>query len=324
MTASGRPSIGVAVITHQAVSLLPDCLPPLLASALAPKVLVVNSSSRDGTVELAKEMGAEVLVIPRHEFNHGATRELARRTLGSDIVVMITPDAKPLGPELIGNLVRPIVEGEASVAYARQIPRDGADFFEIFPRYFNYPGRSELRSFEDVKRLGAYAFFCSNACAAWSNSALDRIGGFAPTLSLEDVIATANLLHTGHRIAYCADAIVQHSHRYTLTQEFRRHFDTGYARAMHKDRLFVGGGDERRGGAYAVQMLRRLSRKQPHLMPYAVTHIAFKYFGYCLGFHGHVLPGWLNQYLSAQSYFWHSPRLRPESPAVRAELRKVT
>src|SRR5205823_1791055 len=114
-------------------------------------------------------MGAEVLVVPRHEFNHGATRELARRALGSDIVVMITPDAKSLGPELIGNLVRPIVEGEASVAYARQVPRDGADFFEAFPRDFNYPARSELRSLADLKRLGAYTFFCSNACAAWSN-----------------------------------------------------------------------------------------------------------------------------------------------------------
>ena len=324
MRASGRRSIGVAVITHRAVSLLPDCLPPLLASALAPRVLVVNSSSHDGTVELAKEMGAEVLVVPRQEFNHGATRELARRALGSDVVVMITPDAKPLEPELVGNLVRPIVEGEASVAYARQVPRDGADFFEAFLRQFNYPGRSELRSIEDAKRLGAYTFFCSNSCAAWSNSALDGIGGFAPTLSLEDVIATTRLLHAGHRIAYCADAVVQHSHRYTLTEEFRRHFDTGYVRAMHKDLLFAGGGDERRGAAYAEQMLRRLSREQSHLIPYAVTHIAFKYFGYSLGFHGHALPRWLNQHLSAQSYFWRRRRPGPESSAVRAELRKVT
>jgi hypothetical protein len=67
-----------------------------------------------------------------------------------------------------------------------------------------------------------------------------------------------------------------------------------------------------------------LSHKQPHLIPYAVTHIAFKYCGYSLGFHGHALPRWLNQYLSAQSYFWSSPRQRPESPAVRAELGKVT
>jgi rhamnosyltransferase len=322
-SAGEHPSIGVAVITHRAVSLLRECLPPLLASPLAPRVLVVNSSSRDGTVELAKEMGAEVLVIPRHAFNHGTTRELVRRTLGGEIVVMITPDAKPLGPELVGNLVRPIVEGEASVAYARQIPRDGAKFFEAFLRHFNYPDRSELRSIEDAKKFGAYTFFCSNSCAAWSNSALDSVGGFAPTLSLEDVIATSRLLNAGHRIAYCADAIVRHSHRYTLAEEFSRHFDTGYVRAMHKDLLFLGGSDERRGVVYVTQMLRRLWREQPHLVPYAVTQIASKYFGYRVGFHGHRLPGWLKRRLSAQSYFWHSPRRGFESPVERVELREL-
>src|SRR5271155_809939 len=111
MTEIQSPTVGVAVITYKAVPLLPTCLPHLLASPLRPTVLVVNSSSNDGTVELAEKMGAETLVVPRNEFNHGATRELARRALGTDIVVMITPDAKPTGPEMVGNLVRPIAEG---------------------------------------------------------------------------------------------------------------------------------------------------------------------------------------------------------------------
>lgn len=314
-------SIGVAVITHRAVSLLPDCLPPLFESRLAPRVLVVNSSSHDGTVELAREMGAEILVVPRHEFNHGATREIARKVLATDIVVMITPDARPLGPELIGNLVRPIVEGEASVAYARQLPRNEADFFEGFGRRFNYPDKSELRSIDDLKRLGAYTFFCSNSCAAWSNRALDEIGGFAPTLSLEDVVAVARLLHAGHRIAYCADAVVKHSHRHALIEEFKRHFDTGYVRALHKNQLFACGGDERRGALYAAEMLRELARRHPQLLPFAAVGIAAKYFGYRVGFRGHALPLWLKRRLSAQSYFWDAEK--SEFSAARPQLREV-
>jgi hypothetical protein len=92
---------------------------------------------------------------------------------------------------------------------------------------------------------------------------------------------------------------------------------------MHKDSLFVGGGDERRGATYASQMLRRLSRNQPRLIPYALVQFIFKYFGYRLGFHGHALPRWLNRHLSAQSYFWRGPQLKPESPAALAELREV-
>src|SRR6202007_3283226 len=102
---------------------------------------------------------------------------------------------------------------------------------------------------------------------------LDEIGGFSPTLSLEDVIASARLLHVGHRIAYCAYAVVAHSHRYTLAQEFRRHFDTGYVRAQQRRLLFTDGGDERRGAAYGTAMMRRLLREKPWLVPYGVAHL---------------------------------------------------
>jgi rhamnosyltransferase len=303
MTTLQNSSVGVAVITHNAVSLLPSCLPALLSSPLRPRVLVVNSSSQDGTVELAREMGAETLAIPRNEFNHGATRERARRALGTDIAVMITPDARPLGPELVGNLVRPIAEGLASVSYARQLPHDGADFFEAFPRHFNYPAQSEIRSVDDLKRLGAYTFFCSDSCAAWSNAALDSLGGFESTLSLEDTIAAARLLRAGHKIAYCADAMVKHSHRYSLMQEFKRYFDTGYVRALHRD-LLVAGGDERRGAAFGSRMLGELARGQPYLLPYGVAVLGFKYLGYRAGFHGHALPVWMKKRVSGQDYFW--------------------
>jgi rhamnosyltransferase len=304
MTAIEHRSVGVAVITHKAVSLLPLCLPALLASPMRPRVLVVNSSSNDGTVELAEALGAETLVIPRSEFNHGSTRERARHALGTDIAVMITPDARPLGPELVGNLVRPIADGLASVSYARQLPHDGADFFEAFPRRFNYPDTSELRSISDVKSLGAYAFFCSDSCAAWSNAALDAVGGFEPTLSLEDTIAAAKLLRAGHRIAYCADAVVKHSHRYSLLQEFRRHFDTGYVRALHRDLLLGVGSDERRGAAYSSLMLRELARAHPLSLPYGVAVLGSKYLGYRAGFHGHSLPTWMKKRVSGQDYFW--------------------
>ena len=318
MIGNSPPSVGVAVITYRAASLLPRCLPLLQASELRPRILVVNSSSNDGTVEMAQRLGAEVLVIPRHQFNHGATREMARGVLGTSIAVMMTPDARPLSPDLVRNLIRPIVEGEASVAYARQVPRKGADFFEAFPRRFNYPDKSELRSLEDVKSQGPQAFFCSNVCAAWSSAALDSIGGFAPSLSLEDVIATAKLLHAGHKIAYCADAVVEHSHAYTLSQEFKRQFDTGYVRGQYRKRLFVAGGDERRGVEYGVELLRRLASERPHAVPYAMANIVCRYMGYRIGFHGRGLPIGLKRRLSAQDFFWQGtaipPKLSTESP----------
>src|SRR4051794_10927183 len=104
--------------------------------------MVVNSSSGDGTVGGARRRGAEVLLVPRDEFNHGLTRERARRALGTDIVVLLTPDAVATDTEFVERLTRPIRDGLAAVSYGRQLPREGASLVELYGRDFNYPGRS--------------------------------------------------------------------------------------------------------------------------------------------------------------------------------------
>jgi rhamnosyltransferase len=227
-----QASIGVVVVTHEARQHLTRCLPPLFRSRLRPRVLVVNSSSGDGTVELARTLGAETLVVPRHTFNHGLMRELARRRLGTGIVVMLTPDAYPSHDDFLERLTAPLRHGLAAVAYGRQVARQGADLVERAGRAFNYPAESQLRSLADWDRHGSYTHFCSNACAAWSSTALDAIGGFKPTLVSEETIAVAELLARGERIAYVADAVVEHSHAHSLRDAFRRQFDIGYARRV--------------------------------------------------------------------------------------------
>jgi rhamnosyltransferase len=300
-----HPSVGVVFITHQARQHLVACIPPVLASPLKPRTLLVNSSSGDGTVELAREMGIETLVIPRTEFNHGATRELARRVIGTDIVVMMTPDAYALSSDFLEKLVEPVRKGVAAVSYARQIPHIGAGFMESFGRTFNYPSTSELRGLEEVSQLGAYTFFCSNACAAWRNSALDEIGGFQTVLTHEDALAAAQLIARGHRVAYVSEAVVRHSHRYTLIAEFRRYFDAGYARRAMSSAL-LGQRDERHGKKFVANLFNQIGRDRPWLAPYAICNISARWLGYNVGKYGHHLPLWLAQHLSGQDFYWTS------------------
>ena len=298
-------TIGVAFITHQAKQHLPHCLSPYLNSPLKPRVLVVNSSSNDGTVELAQELGAETLVIPRAEFNHGTTREAARKYLNTDIVVMVTPDAYASNADTLEELIRPIIENKASVTYARQIPHDGSDFFESFPRAFNYPSKSHIRGIADIDQYGVYTFFCSNSCAAYCNKALDSIGGFPSVLLGEDTIVVSNLLNRGHKIAYVAEAVVKHSHRYSLKQEFQRNFDTGLARSSYRH-LFAGTKDLKRGKAFVVTMLKQLGKDNPSLIPYAFVQIMAKWSGYRLGQACVNVPTWIKRLFSSQDFYWSS------------------
>jgi Predicted glycosyltransferases len=301
-----HPTIGCAIVTYRAKNHLEHCLKPLLESPLKPKILVVDSSSNDGTVEIAQRLGAETVVIPKSEFNHGTTRELARKRLGTDIVCLLTQDAYMVDKYSLERLVAPIVDKRASIAYARQIPHKGAHFFEAFARNYNYPEHSHVRSIDDTDKYGVFTFFCSNSCAAYSNAALDEIGGFNHVLLGEDTVATAKLLRKGHKIAYAADALVHHSHRYSLWQEFNRNFDTGLARKGYAHLLDCSEGDSKRGLDYMKSMLKRLAKEQPHLIPYALAHGFFKWSGYQIGKRSTNAPIAFKKALSSQKFFWES------------------
>ena len=297
-------TIGIAVITHQAKQHLKQCLPPLLNSPLKPRVLVVNSSSQDGTVEEAEALGAETLVVPRNTFNHGQTREAARQFLATDIVIMITPDAYAENSSLVETLTLPLRENKASIAYARQLPHHGADFFASFSREYNYPKKGQLRGIEDMQTHGVYTFFCSNSCCAWKNEALDSIGGFSHVLLGEDTVAAAKLLRDGHKIAYVPEAMVRHSHSYSLRQEFQRHYDTGLARRQYGELFKGAGSDSKRGKAYTLALFKRIYTTRKRLLPYAAMQTTAKWTGYQLGKATVHAPTFIKRAFSSQDFYW--------------------
>lgn len=301
---SNLTTIGCIIPTYKAINHLQHCLTPLVNSPLKPRVLVIDSSSNDGTVELAERLGAETVVIPQSKFNHGTTRELARRMLGTDIICMLTQDAYLSDTNALELLVAPIIENKAKIAYARQVPHRQATFFEAFPRHYNYPAASELRSFDDCLQYGVYTFFCSNSCAAYSNEALDEIGGFEKVLLGEDTVATAKILRKGHKIAYCAEAVAYHSHNYSLSEEFRRSFDTGLARKGFASLIECGSSDTKRGAGYMRAMVAELTRKAPWLLPYAFAHAISKWCGYQIGAMSLNAPTWFKRILSSQRHYW--------------------
>lgn len=223
---------------------------------------------------------------------------------------MVTPDAYPADEHALGRLLEPIVTGKASLAYGRQVPHPGASAFEAFSRSFNYPAESHLRSIADRARYGVYLFFTSNAFAAYRTSALDEIGGFPATLSHEDAIVAALLLRLGHTIAYVAEAVVEHSHRYGLRQELERHFDAGYAREEYREALALGGTHGDLGKRYARELLRELAGSRPSLIPYALAHLGAKWFGFNLGRRSLGAPTWLKRAVSTQDAYWSSPSYR--------------
>ncbi len=264
---------------------------------------MIDSSSSDETLAVAQGYGVDVVSIPRSSFNHGTTRERGRRVLGCDIVVMMTPDAYPR-KGMLEKLIAPLLEGRAELSYARQVARSSASLFEAFPRAYNYPRSSHIRSQQDVKEWGVYSFFLSDSCAAYRNGVLDELGGFPEVLTAEDALVAAKALLAGYRIAYVAEAVVEHSHRYSLWQELTRHFDTGYMRRQYRPLFSSFGSDQRRGRSFVNTFLKRVVQEKPYLLPYAMVHIGAKFMGYWLGSHSLKSPLWWKRALSMQRHFW--------------------
>jgi rhamnosyltransferase len=299
-------TVGVAILTYNAGADIYSCLLSIHDNATIYRCLILDSNSTDGTLALAKQFGADIYSIKKSDFNHGVTRELARKLLGTDIVVMLTQDAFVTGPESIAALVAPLLDGRADVAYGRQLPKPGADIFESFPREFNYPAQSQIRRLSDAPKLGAFTFFCSDSFAAYKQSSLDAIGGFPTVLTNEDYFAVARILENGGAIAYVAEATVLHSHRYTLKQEFQRYFDTGYVRGERPWVQQLVGNAEGHGASMVKALFLRLLKTQPWLIPYAILQVGAKWLGYRIGFYSINAPLWWKKALSGQKYYWTS------------------
>jgi len=303
-------TVGVAIIAYNSRRHLQSCLTPLLQSSPQPRIVVVDPQSTDDTVQEATRLGAEVLSISYENFNHGSTRELARKYLATDIVVMMTPDAYAIDADMLTKLVEPIRTGQAAIAYARQIPRDGESFYGRFLRQFNYPAQSHTRSMSDVAEHGILTTFCSDSCCAYSNAALDAAGGVPSVLCHEDQIVGAMLVSRGHRIAYVADAVVKHSHTYSLMQEFRRSFDNAMAREAAKEVLAPFGKMSSRGRTYVGKLLKAVARHRPWSLPYAIMHIGAKWIGFKMGVNLMGASVRLKRWCSASPFYWTSRDFR--------------
>lgn len=233
----------------------------------------------------------EVHHLPKAEFDHGGTRDRGMRLSSADVVICMTQDAVPKDRHLVANLMRPLADPRVWASYARQLPAEGCRETERYTRGFNYPEESIVKGKEDLGRLGIKTFFCSNVCAAWRRDKYLELGGFVKkTIFNEDMIYAGTLIRRGGLIAYCADALVVHSHNYSAAQQFHRNFDLAVSQQMHPE-VFGGVRSESEGIRLVRKSLAHCIRiGRPWLMFGVITQSAGKFLGYKLGQRYRRLP----------------------------------
>lgn len=275
-------------------------------SVHARTVLVIDSSSNDDTAIKARRSGFEVIDIPRSEFNHGATRQLAIEKFPDvEVCIFLTQDAILANTRDIEHILNAFLDPSTGVAYGRQLPRPGAGLIEAHARYFNYPAESATRTFQDRDVMGMKAAFTSNSFAAYRVAALQGVGGFPRTMIVsEDMYVAAKMLTSGWNIKYCADAMVYHSHSYTIFQELQRYFDIGVFNSREPWIRRDFGAAESEGGRFVKSELKFLVKRNPFLIPLAMFRTLVKLLGYRLGINEARLPIVIKRRLSMQKGYW--------------------
>lgn len=270
------------------------------------EIIVIDSSSTDQTVSIAKDYGCRVETITRESFDHGGTRTLAAQMAQGEILLFLTQDALPADNYAFKRLIECFADTCIAAAYGRQLPYPKASVWGSHLRLFNYGEKSCLRTLYEKKSYGLKTAFLSNSFCAYRASALQEVGCFKNNLILgEDMVAGAMLLKKGYCLAYEARAEVFHSHDYTLWQEFQRYFDIGVLHRNESWLLEEFGKPEGEGLKYVLSEFRYLiSHKKSPLIFYSLFRNCAKYIGYKLGKIHPLFPIGVVKYMSMHKRWW--------------------
>ena len=297
----------VCIPTYNAEPYLNKLLLSVRQQSPSCEIIVIDSSSADNTANIAKAHGAKTIVIQKKDFDHGGTRTSIAQEAKGDILVFLTQDIMFDDSHALENLIKPFLKDEKIAAiYGRQLPNAGSSPFSAHLRLFNYSDSSYVRSFEDRSVYGIRTVFFSNSFSAYRKIALEDIGWFKKGLIFgEDTHAIAKLLFAGYKVAYAADAVVYHSHNYTVFEEFKRYFDIGVLHRTEDWILKEFGQTKGEGIKYIRSEALYLAKHNRYdLIPAFVFRNALKYLGYHLGLKNRSIPKSLTRRISMNKNWW--------------------
>jgi glycosyltransferase involved in cell wall biosynthesis len=186
------------------------------------QTLVIDSGSRDRSLEIVRAAGVELLEIDPAEFGHGRTRNLGAERTHGELICFLTQDATPVPgwaaayravfalPERVGAAYGPhLPRADTSPMIAREL----TEFFGTFAPN----GRPVLQRAGD-------AAFLSNVNACYARACWEQIR-FREIAYSEDQAFGADLLAADWVKVYQPAAAVLHAHDYGALEFMRRYFD---------------------------------------------------------------------------------------------------
>lgn len=302
-------NISVIIPTYNAEKYLKELLDRLKVQTVLFELIIIDSSSTDHTLSIAREYTDNIIIIPQIEFDHGGTRTKAAKAASGDFIVFLTQDALPYDNQSIEEILKTFEDTKVGAAYGKQLAYEDTSLFGKHLRQFNYTDTSYVRTISDKKQYGIKTAFLSDSFAAYRRSALEKANWFKDGLIVgEDNYAGAKILLQDFAIAYCTEAKVYHSHSYSIIEEFKRYFDIGVFHKREHWILTTFGKAEGEGGKYVKSEFKYLLKHHTYYrIPEFFIRNGMKYLGYKLGQKHESLPLTLIKSLSLHRSWWDRP-----------------
>ncbi|MBI4491344.1 MAG: glycosyltransferase family 2 protein [Chloroflexi bacterium] len=179
------------------------------------EVIVVDSGSTDGTLELVRRFPVQLIQIPPESFSYGGALNLGIQAARGAFVASLSAHSLPADRRWLAGLLQPFDHPRVAGVYGRQMPRPNATPLELVGMWMSGVTRRESRLQHDNPLFSnANSAFRRSLCLATPFD--EEVGGG------EDLAWARTVQAQGYLIAYEPSAAVYHSHGEPLLRHLRR------------------------------------------------------------------------------------------------------
>ena len=195
------------------------------------QLIIVDSGSTDGTIELGERAGALIRKIDKKKFHHANTRNEAVLLADFDNIVFTVQDAVPCSKSWLSELERSLYETDVAAVYTDQIPHDDAIPYARFEIESIGRARGREQKIQQIESLEAFqempydeayrTISLDNVCAIYRRDLLINIP-FPEVDFAEDMAWAFKNMLLGHKVLYNPNIKVRHSHNRSPEYLFNR------------------------------------------------------------------------------------------------------
>ena len=228
-----KKGISIIIPTYNGGQVFSKCLEMIGQQDYGAEIqlIIVDSGSTDGTIELAEKAGALIRKIDKKKFHHANTRNEAVLMADFENIVFTVQDAVPCSKSWLSELERSLYEADVAAVYTDQVPHDDATPYARFEieSISRARGREQkiqqiesLEKFTEMSYDAAYrTISLDNVCAIYRKNLLINIP-FPEVDFAEDMAWALKNMLLGHRVLYNPHIKMKHSHNRSPEYAFNR------------------------------------------------------------------------------------------------------